>query len=133
MRSNYLDTLKTAVLALTVLLLGASVCSAQQEINLTAGPSSITLPDGSTTPMWGYSCGIPAANSTAICSKLNPTAPNWSPIVITIPTGATGGLRINLTNNLQFGAGGANKIPTSLTIVGLWGGGLGTPGGFTPA
>ncbi len=37
MRSNYLKTLKTAVLAISVLLLGAGVSFAQQ-VNLTAGP-----------------------------------------------------------------------------------------------
>ncbi len=38
MRSNYLKaTLKTAVLAISVLLLGASVSFAQQQVNLTAG------------------------------------------------------------------------------------------------
>jgi hypothetical protein len=36
MRSNYLKTLKTAVLAATVLLLGVSVSFGQQQINLTA-------------------------------------------------------------------------------------------------
>ena len=56
--------------------------------------------------------------------------PAWSPVVITVPTGATGGLQINLTNNLVFtpqttGAT-ANSIPTSIMIVGQAGGGLGT-------
>ena len=104
MRSNYLKTLKTAVLAVTVLLLGASVCFAQQQVNLTAGSSSITLPDGSTVPMWGYSCGALVGGSLATCNKLHTTT-DWSPIVITIPTNATGGLRINLTNSLTVASG----------------------------
>ena len=33
----------------------------QQQVNLTAGPTSITLPDGSSVPMWGYSCGAVVA------------------------------------------------------------------------
>jgi hypothetical protein len=104
-----------------ILLLGASWAVAQQKVNLTAGPVSITLPDGASVPMWGYSCGTAVAGSTATCSKLNPTATGWSPVVVTVPTGQT--LQIDLTNNLGFGA---NKIPTSLTIVGQLGGGLGT-------
>jgi len=126
MRSNYLKTLKTAVLAVAVLLLGASVTFAQQQVSLTAGPSSIALPDGSSVPMWGYSCGAVSVGST--CSALHPTL-GWSPVVITVPAGQD--LTINLTNGLSFSNG--NTIPTSLTIVGLLGGGLGAPGGFTAA
>src|SRR5215472_15383432 len=126
MRSNYLKTLKTAVLAITVLLLGANLSLAQQQINLTAGPSSITLSDGSAVPMWGYSCGAAVDGSTASCAKLNPAAAGWSPVVITVPSGQ--GLTINLTNNLTFTAGtGTNTVPTSLMIVGQIGGGLGDP------
>src|SRR5215467_3611230 len=126
MRSNYLKTLKTAVLAITVLLLGANLSLAQQQINLTAGPSSLTLPDGSTVPMWGYGCGTAVANSTATCAKLNPAATGWSPVVITLPTGQD--LQINLTNLLTFpitGGSGNNTVPTSLIILGQLGGGLG--------
>jgi hypothetical protein len=121
MRSNYLkETLKTAVLAVTILLLGVGVSVAQQQVNLTAAPATLTTPDGAILPMWGYSCGAVAAGSTATCAKSNPAATGWSPVVITVPTGQ--GLQINLTNNLVFGA---NQIPTSLVIVGQVGGGLG--------
>jgi hypothetical protein len=138
MRFNHTKaTLKTAVLVATVLLLGASLTVAQQQINLTAGPATATLPDGSTVPMWGYSCNATqVAGSTATCASLNPavtaaTPTLWSPVVITIPyTESAPGvsntsLTINLTNNLQFGA---NGVPTSLTIVGQLGGGLGAAG-----
>src|SRR6266567_2621976 len=114
-------TARTTVLAVLVLLLGASWAVAQQQINLTAGPTTITLPDGSVVPMWGYSCGTAVVGSTATCAKSNPTAAGWSPVVITVPTGQT--LVINLTNSLTFGT---NSVPTSLTIVGQLGGGLGT-------
>ena len=53
---NLKATFKTAVLVTTVLLLGVGLATAQQQINLTAGASTITLPDGSTVSMWGYSC-----------------------------------------------------------------------------
>src|SRR6516165_10364771 len=119
MRLNGLKSIvKAAVLGASVLLLGASMASAQQQINLTAGPSTTTLPDGSAVPMWGYTCGTAAAGSTATCVNLK--AVGWSPVVITVPTGATGGLTINLTNNLA--------VPTSITIVGQLGGGLGAVG-----
>src|SRR5258705_10639260 len=114
MRSNYLKTLKTAVLAISVLLLGASVSFAQQAVNLTAGGANLILPDGSSVPMWGYTCGAVVSGSTATCAKSNPTAVGWSPVVITVPTGQD--LQINLTNHLLFGPSvlSANKIPTSL-------------------
>jgi hypothetical protein len=123
MRSNYLNTMtKTTVVAVFLLLLGVCTSVAQQQVNLTAAPSTVTLPDGNVVPMWGYSCGTAAAASSATCAALNPaaTAGVWSPVVITVPTTATGGLTINLTNSLA--------VPTSITIVGQLGGGLGTVG-----
>lgn len=112
-------------LAVCILLLEASWAVAQQQVNLIAGPTSATLSDGSSVPMWGYSCGTAVPGSTASCTKLNPSAAGWSPVVITVPTGQD--LRINLTNNLSFTLpdSSKNSIPTSLTIVGQLGGGLG--------
>ncbi len=107
----------------------------QQQVNLTAGPTSITLPDGTAVPMWGYTC-TPLAQgvtSTATCGALNKTASGWSPVVITVPTGSN--LQINLTNNLVFTPAGSstpNPVPTSLTIVGQVGGGLGAGGKYVP-
>ncbi|PYY10636.1 MAG: hypothetical protein DMG69_06085, partial [Acidobacteria bacterium] len=132
MLPNYLKaSLKTAVLITTVLLLGAGLALAQ--VNLTAAPTSVTLPDGSVVPMWGYTCGTAVAGSTATCAALNPNAPaatlttpaGWSPVVITVPVATTGttSLTINLTNSLSFLNG--NTVPTSLVIVGQLGGGLG--------
>src|SRR5262252_496227 len=112
-------TVKTVLLAVCILLLGASWAVAQQQVNLTAAPSSVTLPDGNSVPMWGYTCGGTVGG--AGCQKLNPTGPGWSPVVITVTTGQN--LTINLTNNLVFGG---VSLPTSLTIVGQVGGGLGT-------
>jgi hypothetical protein len=129
MRFNYLKTsLKTAVLATTVLLLGAGLALAQQQVGLTAGPTTLSTPDGATVPMWGYACGTTVSGSTATCAKLNPAAAGWSPVVITVPTGQD--LQINLTNSLTFTGG---NIPTSLVIVGQLGGGLGTTATTTPA
>ena len=118
MRFNFLkSSLKTAVLATTILLLGAGLAVAQS-VSLTAAPTTLITPDGATVQMWGYTCGAVAAPAT--CTNLNPAAAagTWSPIVITVPPGS---LAISLTNSLPAG------VPTSLTIVGQLGGGLGTP------
>src|SRR5580692_6278611 len=98
MHSNTLKAMiKTALRGAAVLLLGAGAANAQQQINLSAAPSTLTLPDGSSVPMWGYSCGAVSTGSTATCASLNSTATagSWSPVVITIPTGQA--LTINLT------------------------------------
>jgi len=156
MRSNsFKSPLVRSTLAASVLLLASGASFAQtaaQQINLTAAPTTDTLPDGSVVPMWGYSCGTAVALSTATCKALNPAvagaaagsalAASWSPVVITIPyttgtvngvAGSTTTLTINLANHLTFtpmtpAGAAANSIPTSLTIVGQLGGGLGTPG-----
>ena len=112
--------MKTAVLAASALLLGASAAVAQ--VSLTAAPTTATLPDGTSVPMWGYTCG-PALSTAATCKAANPAAAGtWSPVIVTATTGSP--LTISLTNALSF----ANStVPTSLTIVGQLGGGLGTP------
>src|SRR3954452_23194516 len=92
------SVLTSAAQGLAVLLLGVGWAAGQQQVNLTAGPSSVSLPDGSSVPMWGYSCGAVVSGSTATCAKLNPAATGWSPVVITVPTGQD--LEINLTNHL---------------------------------
>src|SRR6266403_2693114 len=119
MRFNFIkSSLKTAVLATSILLLGASLAVAQS-VSLTAAPANLTTPDGATVPMWGYTCTAVVAPAT--CVSLNPAAlaGTWSPVVITVPAGGT--LTISLANGLPAG------VPTSLTIVGQLGGGLGTP------
>jgi len=135
-------TLKAAALVSVFLLFGA-VAGFGQTINLTAAPTTVTMPDGTIVPMWGYFCGsVPAGGSTATCSTLNPSAVaptittpgTWSPVLITVPINGTAtSLTINLTNNLSFQpptptggtAPAANTIPTSIVIVGQVGGGLG--------
>src|SRR5438477_1256101 len=121
MRSNnYKPVLKHAGLAASVLLLASGAAFGQ--VSLTAGPTNALLPDGTSVPMWGYTCT--AATAPTTCAALNTTAATagqWSPVVITVPTGQD--LTITLTNNLTFAGG---NVPTSLVIVGQLGGGLGT-------
>src|SRR5215469_13255008 len=98
---NFKATLKATLKVASLLFFGAVAAFGQnQQLNLTAGPSTATLPDGTAVPMWGYSCGAAVAGSTATCAKLNPNATGWSPVVITVPTGQT--LTINLSNSLSF-------------------------------
>jgi len=131
-------TLKTAAAVFVLLVFAAVAAFGQQTINLTAAPTTATMPDGTVVPMWGYFCGTAVTGSTAACAALNPgslavgtTPATWSPVVITVPAAAPGtatSLTINLTNNLSFtptGATTANTIPTSIVIVGQVGGGLG--------
>ena len=145
MRTNtFKSRLLVSAFAAFLPLLVSGASFAQQQVSLSAGPTTATLPDGSIVPMWGYSCGaLPiGVTSTATCAALNPataTTGGWSPVVITVPTGAD--LQINLTNNLSFQPptplGGtappANNIPTSLVIVGQLGGGLGTTATSAPS
>jgi hypothetical protein len=129
MRTNiFKDKSKAAARVVGILSFAAVVAFGQQQVNLTAGPSTITLPDGATVPMWGYTCGAAVSGSLATCAALNPEAAGWLPVVITVPTGQT--LQINLTNSLTFGA---NSVPTSLTILGQIGGGLGNSATSTPS
>jgi hypothetical protein len=200
--------LKAAVLS--SFLLVAAVTGFAQVVNLTAGPTTAAMPDGTVVPMWGYTCGAAVTGSAATCAPLSgsmsgtatgalggiyllsggsgysssptvtitpatgntpttpavataivnggqvvgfsitnhgagytaaPTvtitdvtgtgaaaaaAPAWSPVVITVPWASGGSsLTISLTNNLSFGTGPGQSIPTSIVIVGQVGGGLG--------
>src|SRR5438309_9575045 len=87
MQTNNLKAILKAALGVVCIFPFAAVAAlGQQTVNLTAAPTSITLPDGTTVPMWGYSCGTAAAGSTATCALLNRTAAatapaRWSPVV----------------------------------------------------
>jgi len=133
--NNFRSIAKAAVRTAGVLLFGAVATFGQQTVNLTAGPTTAALPDGSAIPMWGYSCGAPVTASSATCAALNPNAAGgWSPVVITVPTGQS--LTISLTNNLSFAPPSgttANTVPTSIMIVGQVGGGLGSTATAAPS
>jgi hypothetical protein len=142
MHTNNLKTI-LKIAARVLAILSFATAASGQTINLTAAPTTATMPDGTSVPMWGYSCGALVTGSAATCAALNPASVTtaataaagavgtWSPVVITVPIAAAGtatSLTINLTNNLSFtplGAGTANTIPTSLVMVGQVGGGLG--------
>ena len=58
----------------SILPFAAVAAFGQQTINLTAAPTSMTLPDGTIVPMWGYFCGAAVTGSTATCAALNPAS-----------------------------------------------------------
>ena len=141
-----------AALAASALLLGATNGQAQATasgpgvVSLTAAPATATLPDGNSVPMWGLTCtaasggascaalnsSVQAANAAILAATTSGATPpaglsgQWSPVIITIPSGQD--LNITLTNALSFstGSGANNDIPTSLQIVGQFGGGIGS-------
>ena len=84
-------TLKAAVLS-AFLLFAAAQGFGQQVVNLTVGPTTTKMPDGTVLPMWGYSCGAAATGSTATCAPLsgalNAAAGTGSPAAL----GALGGI-----------------------------------------
>jgi hypothetical protein len=113
---------------LATALLGAGGVQAATTVNLTAQRASLTLPDGTVTPMWSY-CGA-AATATGVtnvgvtsggaCPAASTTGalPAWTqgPTIV-VPAGDP--LTISLANQLP--------TPTSITILGQIGGGIGKP------
>jgi hypothetical protein len=82
-----------------------------------ATPGATTTDGGVTWTTFGTLAQYQAGHSSS-----------WAPPVIRVSSGST--LTINLTNALSFtplGSSTANTVPTSLTIVGQLGGGLGSP------
>src|ERR1700739_4112973 len=67
-----LKTTMKAAAVLSALLLFAAVGAfgKAQQINLTAGFDTTTMPDGTVLPMWGYTCGTAVTGSTATCAPL---------------------------------------------------------------
>src|SRR5262252_8194290 len=90
---NFMTRLRAVLLAGGFFLLATAIGYGQQQVNLAVMPTTITLPDGTSLPMWGFVCGSAVNGSTATCAALNsaavanPAATTWSPVVITVPTG----------------------------------------------
>ncbi len=100
MRSNYMITvLKSATVAVTILLLTAGLASAQT-VNLTASQQTTTLPDGNTVPMWGWTCGAGAA------------AANGGVSGVTIAAGGGGAGYAAGTTAIFSGGGGTGATAT---------------------
>jgi len=93
MRSNnYKSVRQHAGLAASVLLLASGAAFGQQQINLSAGLSGATMPDGTFVPMWGYTCGAAVApgGSCAIQVTFTPATAGPRSATISIPDNAPG-------------------------------------------
>src|SRR5256885_12238180 len=77
--NNWKAILKAALRVVSILPFAAVVALGQQTVNLTAGPTTVTLPDGSVVPMWGYSCGAALRGSTPAFAPVESAAPFTSP------------------------------------------------------
>src|ERR1700674_1703471 len=118
--NNFRAILKAATLSVAALLLTASASFAQQQVNLTAAPTTATMPDGTTVPMWGYSCGaaVTAVTSTA-ATTYSPTGA--SDTSLTMPTNAYAGTTV--TAGTSSGTVLSNTATTlTLTSAGWTGG-----------
>src|ERR1700739_3749410 len=85
-----LKTTMKAAAVLSALLLFAAVGAfgQAQQINLTAGFDTTTMPDGTVLPMWGYTCGTAVTGSTATCAPLAGAGTSLA------ATGALGGVYV---------------------------------------
>jgi hypothetical protein len=105
-------TLKAAVLISTFLLCAVAMSFGQQ-VNLTAGPTTVTLPDGTTVPMWGYTCGTA---TVASCAPLSGSQSGAA-------TGALGGFYVinggqNYSSTASVNiAPAAGNTPTRAAVV----------------
>jgi len=97
-------TLKAAAMVSLFLLLAAVAGFGQQQISLTAAPTTTTLSDGTIVPMWGYFCGTAVSGSTATCAALNP-APTAAATPATWKAGAAyslGQVALDSNGNVQI-------------------------------
>ena len=111
------NTLKSAVLASAFLLFAAATGFGQEQINLSAGPTTTTMPDSTVVPMWGYTCGAKVTGSTATCAPLSGSNPTTSAAA----SGALGGIYI-----LNGGSGYTSAPTVTLSAP------TGTIAGVTP-
>ena len=88
---HFAASLKAALRVVCLLPFAAALVFGQaQQVNLTAGPTTLTMPDGSVGADVGLQLQALATGttSTATCAALNVGATGWSPVVITVPTGS---------------------------------------------
>ena len=67
--SVFKSTLRMSGLAASLLILASGAAMAQGTVTLTAKPTTTTLPDGQTVPMWGLFCND-VGNGGASCATL---------------------------------------------------------------
>jgi hypothetical protein len=109
--------LKAAVLVSTLLLCAVAMSFGQQKVNLTAGPTTTTMPDGTVIPMWGYTCGAAVTTSSATCAPLSGSMSGAA-------TGALGGLYVlspgsgYLSPTVTISGGGGTGATASAVVSG---------------
>src|SRR6202521_1731204 len=117
---NFTAVIKAALRVACMLPFAAVVALGQQTVNLTAGPATAILPDGTTVPMWGYSCGaaVTAVTSTA-ATTYSPTGA--SDTSLTMPTNAYAGTTVTAGTSSETVL--SNRATTlTLTSAGWTGG-----------
>ncbi len=133
MRAYVIKAIRQAAGAAMGAFLLTSGAALASSVTLTASPTSATLTDGQSVPMWGYFCGAVSANASCTAANGAAQSGGWQPPLITVPSGEA--LTITFNNQLSFttGSGATNTVPTSLVIVGQLGGGLGAAPSRVPS
>src|SRR6202158_115103 len=122
---NFKAILKAALRVACILPFAAAAALGQQTVNLTAGPATTILPDGSTVPMWGYSCGaaVTAVTSTAATTY---TLTSASDATLVMPINAYAGSTV--TAGTSSGTVLSNTATTLTLTTAGWTGGTPTHG-----
>src|ERR1700694_270740 len=127
---NFKAILKAALRVACILPFAAAAALGQQTVNLTAGPATTIPPDGSTAPMWGYSCGaaVTAVTSTAATTY---TLTSASDGTLAMPINAYAGSTV--TAGTSSGTVLSNTATTLTLTAAGWTGGTPASGTFTLA
>ena len=57
MHTNHFKAILKSTVRVLAILSFATAAYGQQQVNLTAAPTTASMPDGTVVPMWGYVCG----------------------------------------------------------------------------
>src|SRR6202171_2090673 len=128
---NFKAILKAALRVACILPFAAAAALGQQTVNLTAGPATTILPDGSSVPMWGYSCGAAVTAVTSSAATTTFTATGASDTSLTMPINAYAGSTV--TAGTSSGTVLSNTATTLTLTAAGWTGGIPISGAFTLA
>src|ERR1700694_3015974 len=123
---NFTAVIKAALRVACMLPFAAVAALGQQTVNLTAGPATAILPDGSTVPMWGYSCGAAVTAVTSSAATTTFTATGASDTTLTMPINAYAGSTV--TAGTSSGTVLSNTATTLTLTTAGWTGGTPTNG-----
>src|SRR6202171_507877 len=128
---NFTAVIKAALRVACMLPFAAVPALGQQTVNLTAGPATAILPDGSTVPMWGYSCGAAVTAVTSSAATTTFTATGASDTSLAMPINAYAGSTV--TAGTSSGTVLSNTATTLTLTAAGWTGGIPVSGTFTLA